>query len=279
MNLSFNIINELVNYSNSHLTIFAKAVRGYENVEAELPIHHFITAFSTYENNVRYYLQDKVDEATSQITQEYCTTRNLVIKMTAFASMKKSGTTVHVSVEEILQKLNNRFAGQMTGYDIGKIELDDNLKAYKVESLLYFEFEECPAEDETVEVYPEPEFACRNHAKNESIHLSAAQKQYLESPIVCGSYTGNGSTSNRDIDLGFKPKAVILFRSGRHIAAEDSAGNTISFLGICCSSGSIRGCNLLDNGFRVRTSSSNLVDGFNCDFNMADIKYIYIAFR
>lgn len=281
MNLSNDIISELIDYVNKHVYVYASAVRGYENVEPELPLHHFVVAFSTYKNNVKYFLQDTLDENTQQVTQEYCTTRDLVIKMTTFCYIKKSGMDIYLPTEQVLQKLNNRFAGQMKGYDIGKLQVDEELKAYKVESYLYFEFEECPAEDVTnAGIYPEPEFACRNHAKNETIHLTAAQKQYLESPVVCGSYTGNGSTSNHDIDLGFKPKAVIIFRAGRHIVSEPADGNAIySFLGMCCSSGSIRGCNVLDNGFRVRTNSSNLVDGVNCDFNAADAKYVYIAFR
>lgn len=281
MNRSFDVIMKLVNFINDRLFLFAKAIRGYDNIEAELPIHHYVTALSTFENNVRYYLNETVDETTSEVTQEYCTNRKLTIKMSTYASMKKNGTTVHTMTEEMLQEINNHFASQMTGYDIGKIEVDDNLKAYKVVSYLYFEFNECPAEDVSGgATYPEPNFACRTHAKNETIHLTAKEKSYVQSPIVCGSYTGDGTTANHDIDLGFKPTAVIIFRAGGHILSNLTDSSTIcSYLGFCCANGSIRGCNLLDNGFRVRTRSTNLVDGTNCDFNMADTKYIYIAFR
>ena len=91
-------------------------------------------------------------------------------------------------------------------------------------------------------------------------------------PYVTGTYTGDGTTTNRTITLGFKPKFVII--SGMSRGSNESSdslywfgmfgeGNVSSDIGT-----------LTNSGFTVRNSSYTYPK-----LNNSNCEYSYIAFR
>ena len=91
-------------------------------------------------------------------------------------------------------------------------------------------------------------------------------------PYVTGTYTGDGSTTDRTITLGFKPKFVII--SGMSRGSNESSdslywfgmfgeGNVSSDIGT-----------LTNSGFTVRNSSYTYPK-----LNNSNCEYSYIAFR
>ena len=90
-------------------------------------------------------------------------------------------------------------------------------------------------------------------------------------PFVTGSYTGNGSSSYRTINLGFRPSAVLISSS----TPGAGGGDTVFF-----SSGGVLGRNnefaFAANGFKVK---DGIYTSSNYWLNTTDLVYDYIAFR
>ena len=90
-------------------------------------------------------------------------------------------------------------------------------------------------------------------------------------PFVTGSYTGNGSSDYRTINLGFRPSAVLISSS----TPGAGGGDTVFF-----SSGGVLGRNnefaFAANGFKVK---DGIYTSSNYWLNTTDLVYDYIAFR
>ena len=103
--------------------------------------------------------------------------------------------------------------------------------------------------------------------------------------IKCGSYTGNGSSTGPEINLGFEPQYVMiksataanhwrLYDSMRGITSKTSSGGLDNRLSANLSdaeSGSYNKIDLLPTGFQATTTDS--------DTNTSGTTYIYIAIR
>ncbi len=89
--------------------------------------------------------------------------------------------------------------------------------------------------------------------------------------IVAGVYTGDDALS-RTINLGFKPKAVLVLYEGRIIWNYDVYGGLV-FEGYPTKSGEYVALEVASNGFIVHTN------GNGCSTNDNDREYHYIAFK
>ena len=89
--------------------------------------------------------------------------------------------------------------------------------------------------------------------------------------IVAGVYTGDDALS-RTINLGFKPKAVLVLYEGRVIWNYDVYGG-LAFEGYPVKSGEYVALEVASNGFIVHTN------GNGCSTNDNDREYHYIAFK
>lgn len=89
--------------------------------------------------------------------------------------------------------------------------------------------------------------------------------------IVAGVYTGDGAAS-RTINLGFKPKAVLVLYEGRVIWNYDVFGGLV-FEGYPTKSGEYVALEVASNGFIVHTN------GNGCSTNDNNGEYHYIAFK
>lgn len=88
---------------------------------------------------------------------------------------------------------------------------------------------------------------------------------------VTGVYTGDGAES-RTINLGFKPKAVLVLYEGRVIWNYDVYGGLV-FEGYPTKSGEYVALEVASNGFIVHTN------GNGCSTNDNNREYHYIAFK
>ena len=88
---------------------------------------------------------------------------------------------------------------------------------------------------------------------------------------VTGVYTGDG-TASRTINLGFKPKAVLVLYEGRVIWNYDVYGGLV-FEGYPTKSGEYVALEVASNGFIVHTN------GNGCSTNDNNGEYHYIAFK
>ena len=91
-------------------------------------------------------------------------------------------------------------------------------------------------------------------------------------PYVTGSYTGDGSTTNRTINLGFKPKLVIITGTSRSSSYEAEALTRFALIGPSGASGTI--ADMTSTGFVVKNS------GFQYpQLNVNGCAYAYVAFK
>ena len=90
-------------------------------------------------------------------------------------------------------------------------------------------------------------------------------------PFVTGSYTGNGSSTYRTINLGFRPSAVLIGCSTATYTGTDtvffSSGNVV---------GKYEEFGIVDSGFKVKTGVSS---SSNYWLNTEGSGYDYLAFE
>ena len=112
----------------------------------------------------------------------------------------------------------------------------------------------------------------------------AANKAYIDQQvvsaggIVTGTYTGNGSTAGQTINLGFKPKAVIIWatdgKSGSNGNIPFSDGGIILDTQPIQSGSDIH-AEIVNEGFKVYTVESNN----RPSYNYSKLQHTYIAFK
>ena len=266
------LIEQIIETASGDLlvAIFAKAFRGYSRESLNIPISHFYVSFTPEEMKVSYF----DDELTGT-----CKKTELVLRMTVYAPAIRKGSAVHSIAEVIADFLTDAYIGEMKGYTIGDLSYDDGVNALTLPSSLRFEFNECPLgnEDGDVSATIPDSFFCKSHVSNPDVHITAADRTYLNEPFVIGTYTGDGASAGKDIELGFRPKAVIIYRNSYHISSY-SAGDGISncYMGMAIGSSYTRGPLILDNGFRVKTV---VTSSATTHLNDEGGAYTYIAFR
>ena len=91
-------------------------------------------------------------------------------------------------------------------------------------------------------------------------------------PYVTGTYTGDGTTTNRTITLGFKPQFVIISGMSRGNNKDDESLGWFGIFGEGNVSSDIG--TLTNSGFTVRNSSYAYPK-----LNNSNCEYSYIAFR
>lgn len=91
-------------------------------------------------------------------------------------------------------------------------------------------------------------------------------------PFVIGTYTGNGVETNRDINLGFKPRFVIISGMARTGNTTNAQFSRFGFFGATGSTVTV--AQITNNGFRLVSSSLQYPE-----LNTANVVYTYVAFR
>ena len=102
--------------------------------------------------------------------------------------------------------------------------------------------------------------------------LEEVQEATQVLPYATGTYTGDGSTTNRTITLGFKPQFVIISGMSRGNNKDDESLGWFGIFGEGNVSSDIG--TLTNSGFTVRNSSYAYPK-----LNNSNCEYSYIAFR
>lgn len=266
------LIEQIISTVNSELlvAIFSKAFRGFNREELAIPINTLYLSFMPEEMKTSYF---EDENATT------CKKTEFILKMTVYAPATRKGQQVQAIAEVVADFLTDVYIGEMQGYTIGDLSYDDGVNALTLPTHFRFVYNECPLDSEDgglSEVIPES-FFCKSHVNNNTLHLNEADRAYLDAPFIIGTYTGDGVSAGKDIDLGFRPKAVIIYRNSYHISSYSAAdGISNCYLGMAIGTSYTRGPLILDNGFRVKTVvTSSATTHLNDEGGV----YTYIAFR
>ena len=204
-------------------------------------------------------------------TQYACQMTDLTISMNCYAPPGENAIDIAAHAEAVLGKVNENYAGLMSGYEIGTAAIDDYLKALKVPCRMFFKFEQCPAF---------ADFLCKTHVMDKTVHLSAAEREQLDTPFAAGTYVGLGAYNPVTVALAFTPRAVLIFPVNDAPFSLDTAHNTF----LCRTAVAAAGVSdslvtLQSGGFRVSQPETIPFDSSIRSLNEQNRTYGYVAFR
>ena len=198
--------------------------------------------------------------------QEYCRTADIHARLSICVPYSYGGSACHEIFTKIMDELTFNTDLNITESECAEIESDRNTSALVLTGTFSISADFCPAEvtDENYISFLDKEFFCGSHMGNDDIHVTLADKEKWNNPFYIGMYFGNGSTT-RTIDLGFKPRTLILFCSdSAPIAADFSTQKITPNFAFGSGNYSSQGVAILANGFKVsRTTYGNSVSFFN----------------
>lgn len=268
------LIDQIIETANSNITvsIYAKAFRGFNREELNNPIDRLYLSFLPDSLKTSYF-EDEVSGT--------CKKTEFILRMTVYAPAKRKAQQIHAITEIVADFLSDAYIGEMQGYSIGNLSYDESVNAITLPVLFRFVYNECPLgdgeEEELVSETIPNSFFCKNHVNNTEVHLSEADRTYLNEPYIIGTYTGDGNSAGLDITLGFRPKAVIIYRNSYHISSYSASDGTNNcYMGMAIGTSYTRGPLILDNGFRVKTV---VTSSATTHLNDEGGAYTYIAFR
>ncbi len=248
------------------------AVKAYETKNLPIPLKNNYIVLSTKENTVTLFEDDNY---------EYCQRNKVVIRLNCYTPVNTTLQNVYTFVETILDYINDEFSNNMTAFSIEEAIYDSSTCAYKVMALMQFEYETCTgAGTSNSELAAAQDFLCKTHVKDTDLHIDHKDRVYLDSPIVCGTYMGTGSSDERTVDVGFYPSAVIVFRDDYHPTVADLSKNTdLNLFGFAGKNVHSRGIRLVSTGFAVKELTNFFSANSNTYLNSDGQVYGYIAFR
>ncbi len=267
--LTTTLVDEIVDKINGYgvTALYVTAIRGFSKSPGAIPISKITFSVTTEENKTTYFENDEA---------QLCVRNDIRIRLSVFAPTNRNGEQINSFAELVLDYLADIYIENLKGYEIGDLTYDDDVNAIYLPCYMDFSYTSCALEQDTDGNIPET-FFCKSHVNNSLIHLSEEQKEYLDSPCVIGTYTGDGNADGKDINLGFRPKAVIIYRNTYHIASYNKENGTSNcYLGVSIGSTYTRGLMILDKGFRVKTT---VTSSATTHLNDSGGVYGYIAFR
>ena len=121
---------------------------------------------------------------------------------------------------------------------------------------------------------------CKTHVTDETLHLSAAEREQLATPFASGTYVGLGAYNPVTVALPFAPRAVLLFPVNDAPIALDAAHNTFLCRTAVAASGvSDSLVTLQSGGFRVSQPETIPYDSAIRSLNEQNRTYGYLALR
>lgn len=264
------IIEDMITAINTELKPSdCSAIRGFDTKDLPIPLKKTYLSFLPEKNTVSYFENDN---------KEFCQKSEATIRMTCFTPISFVASETHIQLEEILTFLNEKYITEISGYTIGETEYDNEVKAFRIICRIFYEQEGCPAlgsENESVTV-PQ-NFFCKTHVTDKTIHITAAEHEKYNSPFVTGSYTGDGYDIPQEINLGFRPKILLIFRQSYPPVIFNSELQYVkNYCGFAFGGKCSKNISLFSNGFSVLDKPAMENQTL---LNESDVVYAYVAFK
>lgn len=213
--------------------------------------------------------------------EEFCRTAKITLRLSIHAPFSAGGSACHEAFANIIDCLTFESSLNILTSGCDDIISDRDTDAFVLRAWLKVEANLCPAATSSL---PLPSFfskdlLCGSHIRDENIHLSIDQQEFLGTPIVCTSYFGTGESS-RECVLGYRPRFVFVARSGLPISdySRDSGLNIVTSA-VGGSMGTSLGIELTNNGFRIQNSSEYEDLGYRISLNSLGVSYIVFAIK
>ena len=268
---SYEILQNILTLINEDLGLsyLCKAIKAYDTKNLPIPLEMTYFTVSCEENNCSYF----EDETTQQ-----CMKNTVTIKLNCFAPLRRIPYMSHGICEIVVKFISDHYMPAVKSASVGETQYDSEVKAFKVPCTIVLEYLSCPGENsQNTEFAETSSYFCKTHISDTAAHLTEKDRTYLNAPFVTGTYTGDGVEDGKAVNLGFKPRFVLIFRNGRHAAyyrVED--GFSTSHIAIAAGSTATRGISITSTGFKVLNVTANEI---TTQVNLKGDKYTYIAFR
>ena len=210
---------------------------------------------------------------------EYCRRAKITLRFSIHAPYSSGGEACHEAFADIIDCLTFDSGLEITTSGCDNISEDRDTDAFVLNAWATVNSNMCPAAETDI-VFPsftDKTLFCGSHIRNENIHLTGAQRQYLSQPYVSGRFTGTG-TSQRTIDVGFTPTEITVMAEEYPPMVTNSSGNK-SYCAIAVTSGGSMGAELTQSGFRVYNGDANAFMGCSPMMNETGVTYVYICRR
>lgn len=210
--------------------------------------------------------------------QEYCRSAAITANLSICVPFSKGGQACHDIFTRIADALTFRTNLNIEKSGCEDIDSDRDTDALVMNGWFLMNADFCPAvsTDENYASFLDKELLCGSHIRNDTIHVTAEDKEKWNEPSAIGFYLGNGSSS-RSVKVGFAPQLIILMAASKPPMTIDFANSTAkNYFAMANPSTNSLGIELTSTGFKLSNSSSGSV---TADLNSAGVSYIYIAYK
>ncbi len=215
------------------------------------------------------------------VENEYCRQAKINLKLSIHAPFSLGGEACHAAFTDIIDCLTFASGLDILTSGCENIVADRDTDAFVLNAWATVNASLCPAQSTSI---PFPSFIskdllCGSHINNTDVHLSEKQQEYLNHPFVSNSYFGTGD-ANRSISLGFRPSVVIVMGSQLPLMYVNHAASwNRAFAAVATDFGGSLGIEITNNGFKVRSTESDIAKSCYPFLNELGTTYIYIAFK
>lgn len=210
--------------------------------------------------------------------EEYCRQAQITLRFSVHAPYSLGGGACHRAFADIIDTLTFASGLEITESGCDQIYEDRNTDALVLNAWAQVKSSLCPAQSTDL-IFPsflDKTLFCGTHIRDENIHLSENQQQFLETPVIFGSYYGN-SEGTRQINLDFNPLSVTVFAGG---LPQYMGVNPVKiYFATASRSDGTLGLECTDNGFRVKNGASYSYNGHEPCLNESGIKYSYLTVK
>lgn len=210
--------------------------------------------------------------------QEYCRTAEIKANLSICVPFSKGGQACHDIFTRIADALTFRTNLNIEKSGCTEISSDRDTDALVMDGWFLMNADFCPAQstDDNYANFLDKELLCGSHIRNSEIHVTAADKERWNVPVVTGFYVGNGSSS-RTFPLEFQPQYLILMAAAQPAVTIDFTNSTAkSHMAMATANTSSQGIQITSSGFKISKATSGNVTS---DLNAIGVSYIYVAYK
>ncbi len=211
--------------------------------------------------------------------QEYCRTAEIRMRLDVHVPFAEGGDRCHEIFTSVLDVLTFASDLNIPASGCGEVSAHRDTDAFVLEAWADIIADFCPAESTGLQLgsFLNKDLLCGSHISNDAIHLSAAEKDWVDAPFRVGGYSGTGAAT-QNINLGQRPHAVFVFMAQMPAVQPNfSAGTAQSFFGFATRDGGTQGLAITSSGFQLRGGSGATVGTTSAGLNAAALPYFYFA--
>lgn len=214
------------------------------------------------------------------VENEYCRQAKIRLRLSIHAPYSWGGEACHSAFTDIIDCLTFASGLDILNSGCDSVVSDRDTDAFVLTAWATVNASLCPAATSSLDFpsFLTKDLLCGTHIRNEDIHISPSQKDFLDAPFVTGSYIGMGGTQS--VNIGFKPSVVIVMINGMPIMTTNtSTGKSNAYCGVGFADGATMGIEITNTGFKAKSSTTESYSGCYPSLNNLGTTYRYVAFK